>query len=298
MNSLLVRKKNVLRIFAVLLLNAVFTGCSGPVQTTAEVKLPATDTAAPPTPTVAVPPATPSPSPTWPAVSSSRVEVLFFDSSNYPKDIITRVYLPPGYDPDREVPYPVLVMLHGLTQKGSQWEDLGLLDAADDLIAAGEIDPMVIILPEEYFSTKGYSETTFAEVLVDELLPYLYSQYNLCQERECTAIGGLSRGAGWAARLVFTRWEVFGVAGLHSMPLPFLPLAEWIRAIPPGSMPKLYMDIGTEDVEYWNARDFDALLNLLEIPHEWVVQPGVHAAEYWSAHVRDYLLWYGKVLSQ
>lgn len=297
MNSLLVRKINALRIFAVLLLLAVLIGCSGFIQPEAEVKKTATKTAEPPTPTVIVPPATPSPSPARPAVMTSRVEGIFFESSNYPKDIITRVYLPPGYDPDRKTPYPVLVMLHGLTGKGSQWEDLGLLEAADDLIADGKIDPLVIILPEEYYSTKSYAETTFAEVLVDELLPYLHRQYNLCQERECTAIGGLSRGAGWAARLVFTRWEVFGVAGLHSMPLPFLPLAEWIRAIPPGSMPKLYMDIGTEDVEYWNARDFDELLNLLEIPHEWVEQPGVHADEYWSAHVRDYLLWYGEVLS-
>lgn len=208
------------------------------------------------------------------------------------------MYLPAGYDPARETPYPVLVMLHGLTARGSQWEDLGLLDEADNLINAGEIDPLVIILPEEYYSTKPYSETTFGDVLVDELLPEIRSQYNLCQERDCTAIGGLSRGAGWAARLVFMRWEMFGAAGLHSMPLPFLPLAEWIRTIPPGSMPKLYMDIGTEDVEHWNAQDFHELLRLLKIPHEYIVQPGVHTAEYWSAHVGDYLLWYGMVLEQ
>lgn len=277
---------------------AAITGCSGSIQPEVDTALPTAGTAEFLATTVIVPSVTPGLSPTHAAGLSSRVDVLFFESSNYPKSIITRVYLPPGYVPFRQEPYPVLIMLHGKTSSGSQWEDLGLLDAADDLTAEGDIAPLVIIMPEEVYSTLPYTETSYSDVLVDELLPFLYGQYNLCQKRECTAVGGLSRGAAWAARLAFTRWEVFGAAGMHSMPSAFLPLAEWIRAIPPESIPSLYMDIGVEDVGYKNAREFHELLTRLEIPHEWVEQPGVHAAEYWSAHVREYLRWYGEMLSQ
>jgi enterochelin esterase-like enzyme len=298
MIPLLVRKRNTVLLIAVLFFTAALTGCSGYTQPEDDTGIAGAGTAQLPTSTVLLPSVTPTTLPRLSAGMSSRVEVLFFESSNYPKAITTRIYLPPGYDLGRKTPYPVLLILHGKNSSGSQWEDLGLLAAADDLIGEGNIPPLVIVMPEEVYSTLPYTETTYADVLVDELLPFLYSQYNLCQERDCTAIGGLSRGAAWAARLVFTRWEVFGTAGMHSMPAAFLPLTEWIEEIPPDSMPNLYMDIGLEDVGYKDAREFEALLTRLDIPHEWVVQPGVHAAEYWSAHVRDYLRWYGKTLSQ
>jgi len=294
----LVRQINKILFIAALAMMLVFTGCSAPAQTGAETAPEPTVTAKAPTPFT--PRSTSTLEPTVdPFVGSSRrVEVLFFESSNYPKSITTRIYLPPGYDPDRDKPYPVLLMLHGSYADGSQWEDLGLLTVADELITAGAIFPLVIVMPEEMYSMQPFNETSYGGVLVDELLPRLYRQYNLCRDRKCTAIGGLSRGAAWAARLAFTRWDIFGVAGLHSMPASFLPLPEWIKAIPFESLPRLYMDIGIEDVGYKNAKEFDALLTRLEIPHDWVEQPGVHAEEYWSAHVQDYLRWYDKALEQ
>ncbi len=234
----------------------------------------------------------PKPLPTATAVLSSQVILLTVQSSMYPKPIPTRIYLPPGYNPERREPYPLLVLLHGSNADGSQWEQLGILHAADMLIQRGEIEPLVIFMPEETYSLQPYDETTFGKALVEEVIPNIRAQYNLCATRECCSIGGLSRGAAWAARLALTYWDTFGAAGLHSMPINLPPLPQWIKEIPEGSMPRFYLDIGNEDVGYKNATQFEATLNLLNIPHEWIVQPGDHSEKYWSSHVEDYLRWY------
>ncbi len=221
-----------------------------------------------------------------------------FHNENYPKPIAVRMYLPPGYDPQRPEPYPLLIMLHGQNADGGQWQRLGLTDAADHLIRSGAIAPLVIAMPEEFYTLQYYTDTTYGQVLVDELLPWLQQQYPVCRNRECVAIGGLSRGAAWAARLAFTHWESFGAIGLHSLPTTLSTLPQWVNAIPEGSMPRIYMDIGKQDIGFKEAERFEILLQNLSIPHEWIVQPGEHTEKYWSAHVTEYLRWYNSVWAE
>ncbi|MFN8640064.1 MAG: alpha/beta hydrolase-fold protein [Dehalococcoidia bacterium] len=70
------------------------------------------------------------------------------------------VYLPPGYDPTSPRRYPVLYMLHGLGGNHlEEWTGYGLIDTATALIA-GELPPMIIVLPE---GEDGYWSTTSTE---------------------------------------------------------------------------------------------------------------------------------------
>ena len=45
------------------------------------------------------------------------------------------------------------------------------------------------------------------------LVPYVDTHYNTCAERDCRAIGGLSRGAQWALRIGLAEWQTFGAIG-------------------------------------------------------------------------------------
>ncbi len=57
------------------------------------------------------------------------------------------VYLPPDWCALEDL--PLLVMLHGLGGNHFDWTSYGKLDAtADQLIAAGEIEPLVILMPD------------------------------------------------------------------------------------------------------------------------------------------------------
>lgn len=224
----------------------------------------------------------------------SRVVERTFFSQISQKEQTLKVYLPPGYTADPQKPYPLLILLHGLGYDSTQWLRLGIPEAADALIQAGSIAPLVIVMPQEENTLLGYENSTFGRVVSDEILPWTREQYPVCTERICTAIGGISRGAAWAASLGFDQWDVFGEVGLHSVPgtLDYLP--DLVMAIPPERKPRVYMDIGKDDVSYQKVMEFTEMLKEAFVVHTLNIQPGEHDEEYWSAHVSDYLRWYSE----
>jgi len=209
-----------------------------------------------------------------------------------------RIYLPPCYDQQPRRRYPVLYLFHGQNYKDDQWERLGAGKKVDELVLAGEIPPFIIVMPRERYEG-GPSESKFAQVIVDILVPYIDSQYRTLPERSSRAIGGLSRGAGWAVHLAVVYWEIFGALGAHSLAIfrsdaQYLP--DWLDAIPPGSYPRIYIDLGDRD---WDeitqpALWFEKMLDEMDIPHEFHLFSGYHAEEYWQSHLDQYLRWYAQ----
>ncbi len=253
------------------------------------------------TPTASASPSpTQSPTPTLtptPACSevTGRVLALQIESAAMPKPMQFNLYLPPCYDPARQPGYPALYMIHGQTYNQDQWPRLGIAEQADALISSGELPPFLIVMPFEEYSLRDPFSTGFGQSLPDELIPWIDANYNTCAERECRAIGGLSRGGAWALHLGFSRWELFGAIGAHSVP-PFNGsgdrLAGWLEAIPDGQEPRIYMDIGANDPYRRLAEDFEQRLSGYGVAHDWVLNEGSHTEEYWSAHVEEYLKWY------
>lgn len=208
-----------------------------------------------------------------------------------------RVYLPPCYGQVAETRYPVLYLLHGQTFDDEQWDRLGIDEAADRMISAGDLPPFIIVMPKEANTFADIFESPFAPDLIEGLIPWIDANYLTCAERSCRAIGGLSRGGAWAFRLGFIHWELFGAIGLHSTP-PFIGdpnrLPEWLRQIPADQVPRVYMDTGRKDWYLKPTSQLEELLVQYGVPHEWYLFNGTHDEAYWSAHVADYLAWYAR----
>jgi enterochelin esterase-like enzyme len=203
-----------------------------------------------------------------------------------------RVYLPPCYDEWNGKDYPILILIHGLQSTDSQWDDLGVNETADALIRDGELPPMVIVMPWE---RKGLDfEASVAEVL----LPHIRATYAGGDDRTPAAIGGLSRGAGWALRIGLQHPELFQAIGLHS-PAVLQPdlfyVPEWVEAARQRSqLPRLWIDIAARDTSRAGAQELADLLEELGLTYAWSSAPGEHSAAYWSARMADYLRWYGE----
>jgi enterochelin esterase-like enzyme len=207
-----------------------------------------------------------------------------------------RIYLPPCYDQQPQRRYPSLYLFHGQGSTDDQWDRLGADDSADKLIAAGEIPPLLIIMPHDRYGGEP-DQSPYAEAILNDLIPYIEKTYRTIPDRTHRAVGGLSRGAGWAVHLAIADWKHFSALGAHS-PAIFYYDAERMRtlldAIPDDSYPRIYIDIGNRDrpeimrVTLW----FENLLNDRSIPHEWRLFTGYHSEEYWSAHMDQYLRWY------
>jgi enterochelin esterase-like enzyme len=232
------------------------------------------------------------------ACPPGRLESGSLDTDDLSRPLRFQVYLPPCYDSRPDLRYPVLYLLHGQTYDENQWVRLGAIDAAGRLIASGEAPPFLIVLPYDPDWVAQPSESGFDEALLDGLLPYVDAAYRTLPDRSGRAVGGLSRGAGWAIHLALNHPAVFGAFGAHS-PVIFWRdgshVNAWLAAIPSRLLPSAYVDIGESDAGVEEAREFEELLNAADVPHEWHLNTGTHDEAYWSAHVEEYLRWYASL---
>ena len=206
------------------------------------------------------------------------------------------LYLPPCYPataPDEG--YPVLYLLHGQGMDHQFWGDLGLLDAADRLIAAGDIPPVIIVMPTEKYTLQDPEPSKFPAVLLDELLPWIESHYNTCTRPDCRSLGGISRGANWSMRLGLQHPELFGSLGGHSLTVFYgdsISAPGWIEAISAVEMPRIWLDMGEKDPYRDSYEQFVAMLNKNQVRFSEHSNSGGHNAAYWTAHLEEYLRWY------
>lgn len=115
------------------------------------------------------------------------------------------VYLPPSYQDNKK--YPVLYLLHGMSQTDRDWVWRGhVQEVADRLIYSGEADEMIIVMPDAggdvykgfwngYFDMPGWKYESF---FFEELLPYVEKKYNALGDKAHRAVAGLSMGGGGA----------------------------------------------------------------------------------------------------
>ncbi len=205
-----------------------------------------------------------------------------------------RVYSPPCYHETAPRRYPLLILIHGSNHDDSQWDLIGADEAADRLIAAGEIPPFLILMPRDRVWVEP-SEDPFGEALVEHILPWMDQYYRTLPDRYYRALGGLSRGASWAVHLGLSEWEMFGAIGAHSLPVFVTDppkIRAWLDTIPAEFLPRIYLDIGEKDRLLEHARWFEELLTQEGVPHEWYLFPGRHEDSYWETHIERYLRWY------
>jgi enterochelin esterase-like enzyme len=222
-------------------------------------------------------------------VETGSIETRLLD-----KPMRYRVYLPPCYNAQAQTRYPSLYLLHGQNFDEEQWQRIGAFRTADTLITSGQVPPFLIILPYDY-SSKQPTQYGFAQVFTELLLPQIDSTYRTQTQSEFRAIGGLSRGAGWALHLGIRNPQIFGAIGAHS---PAVFYSDWttlryrLHDSDRNTFPPVFVDAGEHDSGYENILTLVALLNEMNIPHEWHAYQGYHEEKYWSAHVEEYLRWY------
>ena len=119
-------------------------------------------------------------------------------------DVKYNVYLPSGFDKtDRQ--YPVVYLLHGLSDTYQTWARNGSMQlVADELIASGEAEEMVIIMPNAghpdthnvwngYFNMPGWN---YEDFFFKEFLPAVEKKYRIIGDKGHRAVMGLSMGGG------------------------------------------------------------------------------------------------------
>ena len=237
------------------------------------------------------------------------------------EEVAYNLYLPAGFDASADRQYPVIYLLHGLYGTHVDWATAGhMKDIVDELIANGELAPVVIVMPDAgdpdvhnnwngYFNMPGHSYEDFFFL---ELMPAVENIWKIAGDKQHRAIMGLSMGGGGSTVYAQHHPELFG--SCYSM-------SGWLSADEPDArMPKDKLYIVTKSVHDNSAIDFvanaspetlerlrtvkwffdcgddDFILDLTlkmyqtmrdkRVPAELRVRDGWHSWEYWHTALR------------
>lgn len=231
-----------------------------------------------------------------------QVNVYQFYSESLSRKMRYRIYLPPCYGEAGRL-FPVLYMFHGLNYGDSQWDTLGLDELADAGIVAGELPPLIIVMPNIWGIDRhpDGGPGSVEEAVVKDLLPHVEQEYCAWSGRQGRAVGGLSRGAFWALEIAFRHPDLFAGVGGHS------PAVFWDNA-PPEYNPyyladdapdleslRIYLDVGEDDwVKKWVAL-FLERLDERGLDYAFSTAPGEHEYAYWRSQLSAYLAFYTAV---
>jgi enterochelin esterase family protein len=162
------------------------------------------------------------------------VHQIWYDS---PALSLTRrmfVYTPPGYNAGNDS-YPVLYLLHGGGGDEEAWPTLGVAPTImDNLINAGKAVPMIVVMtngnsgqaaaftesPKLDAPTDvvgGMANMMFEKSLVQDVIPYIESNFRVKKDSENRALTGLSMGGLQTMNTTLANPDMFDYIGVMSM---------------------------------------------------------------------------------
>ena len=145
------------------------------------------------------------------------------------------VYTPPDYDPQSQMKYPVLYLLHGYSDDASGWTAVGRANVIlDNLIAEGKAMPMIVVMPLGYGAPEIVKRTPqfgaafrnaelrernfprFREALLQEVMPAVERDFHVLADRDSRAIAGLSMGGAESLLTGLNTLDKFAWVGAFS----------------------------------------------------------------------------------
>jgi putative tributyrin esterase len=243
---------------------------------------------------------------------------VHFKSLTLGQHVTMNVLLPDVGTP----PFATLYLLHGLTDDHTGW----LRRSRVELYAAAY--PLIVVMPQGFrgFYTNHENGPAYATYVAEELRTFVERTFPARASRDGRGVGGLSMGGYGALRLALGYPHLFASAHSHSGPLTSgerigpreggpVSLEEFRRifgANPSGSdhdlaalarrakaagtLPRVRIDCGVDDVLIGDNRHFHAELEQLGVPHEYEEFPGDHSWDYWDLHVREALQFHASAM--
>lgn len=218
-------------------------------------------------------------------------------------------------------PYPVLYLLHGLSDDHSAWFRRTSLEryAANMNLA--------IVMPDGgrsfYVNHKEQPFLAYERFMTEDLINFTDRTFRTIPNKTGRAIAGLSMGGYGAMKLALSHPDLYAAAISHSGALTqgryaLDPGNEWngqwvpwfgrwpkgggddlsalAERVPKSKRPKLRIDCGRKDFLIDANRAYHKHLMKIRYSHEYAEHPGVHDWVYWDLHIRDTLAFVAKTL--
>ena len=154
------------------------------------------------------------------------------------------IYTPPGYESGSQK-YPVLYLQHGMGENETGWGNQGHANLImDNLIAEGKAVPFIIVMENSAVDLSGMPRPPrpqgapagaprpaggpgagmnnfnfagqFERILIDDLIPYVESNFRVIADQKHRAMAGLSMGGMQTRSIVMANPDKFSYVGMFS----------------------------------------------------------------------------------
>jgi enterochelin esterase-like enzyme len=218
------------------------------------------------------------------------------------------VYVPPGYDRDRNQRYPVLYLLHGFANDHHSWHRYGRAnDILDNLLAQKKVEPFLVVMPLGYGGVgvngdgAGVQPTgdvrgdtaLYERDLLEDVIPTIERTFRTIPDRKHRAIVGFSMGGGQASRIGLRHLETFSRVGVMSAGMAGGSDTEPMKSLAADpakankSIDLLWIACGKEDAALKGATTLHQALDQAGIKHTFLETEGAHHWRVWRRYLRD-----------
>ncbi|HPU57268.1 MAG TPA: alpha/beta hydrolase-fold protein [Verrucomicrobiota bacterium] len=174
-------------------------------------------------------------------VPHGQLREVYFHSKTADAVLRCFVYTPPDYDKDTSKRYPVLYLQHGGGEDETGWGNQGFTGRImDNLIAEGKARPFIIVMANSYVpgaagpgrgappaaqgqgqgpGTRGrgmFNFSGFERMLIDDLIPYIDSNFRTLSDQPNRAMAGLSMGGMQTRQITLNNLDKFSHIGIFS----------------------------------------------------------------------------------
>ena len=154
------------------------------------------------------------------------------------------VYTPPGYEANTSTRYPVLYLQHGGGEDERVWIEMGRTNIIlDNLIAEGKVKPFIVVMetsaaykpgevpPQPFRSLPAgtgpqpaaaarprmmFSFDTYKKVMIDDMIPFIDSNFRTFTDGNNRAMAGLSMGTFVTRVVALANLDKFAYIGIFS----------------------------------------------------------------------------------
>jgi enterochelin esterase-like enzyme len=177
---------------------------------------------------------------------SVLIKNYFAKTSNSWRHIF--VYTPPGYETNTSTRYPVVYLQHGGGEDERVWIEMGRTNVIlDNLLAEGKVKPMIVVMETSAVSGAGRGAGAgapagagrgaapgagagtgrgfgiggpgggpYGQLMVNDLIPWIDSNFRTLADKDHRAMAGLSMGGMQTASVTMANLDKFSYIGLFS----------------------------------------------------------------------------------
>lgn len=196
-----------------------------------------------------------------------------------------RVYLPEGYfDGGNTERYQTLYLFHGINSTSKTYEIDDIDAVLDQAIASGEIEKMIVIIPDDPTKTSFWSGK-YADMVTDDLVPVVDSRYRTIDDERYRFTSGCSMGGAGSVNIGLFHPNLFsGVISFYGA-LNYVDAVENAAPLSAEYLQQyaIWMACGNQDMyDFYDVQEqMSRLLSEKGVEHYHYIDIGTHASSFY-----------------